>query len=285
MNRWSDVLDEPDSSELLARANSAYNENDAKLAADFYQQYLDVRPNENDVKLLLTNAMVDAEEYSAANEVLSELKSWADTALPDSAKSNFYFNRANVAAALGEHQEAVKNYSKSLELEFQTSTIFNRANSLSSLGRYAEAIAEYDECEGYAAAMFNAGNAQAAMLELEDALACFNAAVQLAPHNESFESNRQAVLQTLALVEGHQYEKERIDSAGFNMPIIMIRIQLEESVPVPSPQWIPLIGNVGNQGNTGYLNVRGGQGFDGKTGGAIGVTFISMQPSQGRSDL
>lgn len=278
-NRSKDALSLPDPYELLSQANAAYNDRNPSLAADLYQSCLDIYPSDNRVKLLLTNAMADARRFHEAHKLLSEIESWAETELSDTAKSNYYFNKANVEAALGMHQEAINNYDISLQLELRLGARFNRANSLASLRQYTEAIADYGQCQDYAAAKFNAGNVHAAMFDYEGAEVCFSAAIQSQPDNENFQTNRNTILQARALIEGQQYENRVYEIAGSDAPGIMIWVAHEGALRTPPNQSLPLVGNVGNQGNVGYLNLRGGQGFGGAIGNAIVVVFVPRQLS------
>ena len=125
--------------------------------------------------------MVDAQHPQEASTLLSELEPWAQSQLLEPVKSNFYFNRANVAAQLGDHITAIENYTTSLQLSVHMGAYFNRANSYASIGEYDKAIADYQSCQDYAGAMFNAGNSYVAKLEFENAEQCYATAAQQEP--------------------------------------------------------------------------------------------------------
>ena len=272
-NRFNLPAGLPDPHELLSRANASYNSGDFDLAAEFYYDYLDIYPDNKEVKLLVSNAMVDAQEFKAAQRVLSDIDTWAQTELPDAAKSNYLFNKANVEAALGVHESGVRDYTQSLELESRPGTHFNRGNSYAQLRRYDEAIIDYKQCEEFAAALFNIGNAYAAKFDFETAENYFARAAQKQPGTEHFQTNLSTMRQVRALIgEGdddpQSYRTTDSDSLG-----IMIWMKNVEQIPPPRTRVFPLVGNVGNVGNTGYLNTSGGKGFRGATGKPLYVVY------------
>ena len=278
-NRPEASIKLPDHHGFLSQANAAYNDRNPDLAADFYQRYLDIYPDDNEVKLLFANAIVDAGQFRDAHKLLSEIELWATTELPDTAKSNFYHNKANAEAALGNHQNAISNYTKSLQLDSRSAARFNRANSYASMGRYSEAIADYDQCQGYAAAKFNSGNAHVAIFEYEGATTCFVAAAHMQPGIENYQTNRNTIVQVRTLIDGKQYGSRRGLIGASVHPGIVIRVEHGGVFPSSPTYVFPLAGNVGNTGNAGYRNLQGGEGFDGMIGSYISVVFVQEAPS------
>lgn len=262
----------PDSRNLLSQANAAYNQQEFDVAADFYSHYLDVHPDDNEVKLLLANAMVDARHSLEAFDLLVEIEPWIQTDLSNHEKSNFYFNRANAAADVGDHASAIDNYTESLRLHDYRAARFNRGNSFAAIGQYDSAIEDYLACPGYAKALFNAGNTHVARFEFEDAESCYEAAVQMQPEQSSFWQNLDSVRRVLLLIAGRHYDRRTdLRTAGTNAPTVMIFVEDDDLQHDLNLQIFPIAGNAGNQGNTGFRNLPGGQGFDGSAGFAIYV--------------
>lgn len=261
-----------DSRELLSAASVAYSNGEFDIAADRYRLYLDTHSDDKEVKLLLTNVMVDAQHPSEASDLLAEIEAWVETALPVSIKANFYFNKANVAAQLGDHAAAIESYTTSVGLSDHAGTYFNRANSYASIGRYDEAIADYESCPHSANALFNAGNAHMAKLAFEAAEQCFAAAAQLEPTRKSYTHNLNALVHMHSLIEGRAYTPTvEYRTTGTASPTIIIWVEDADPHPIAMTFSISLMGNSGNKGNAGYLNLPGGQGFDGSSGGELVV--------------
>ena len=278
-NRSETPLRLPDPRDLLSEANSAYNSQDFDLAADLYSHYLDAYPDDSEVKLLLTNAMVDARHPHEAADLLLEIESWAQSHLSNPAKSNFYFNKANVEAQLGNHRSAIVNYTTSLQLCVHLGTYFNRANSYASIGDYDNAIADYQLCPDSTNAMFNAGNSYVAKFDFESAEERFAAAVQLEPAQGSYQQNLNNIRRVRLLIDGRQYDpRMEYRTRGTDSPTVLIFLKYQGTQPGPTPQVFPLVGNAGNQGNTGFQNLRGGRGFHGSIGNSIWVILVRDEP-------
>ena len=274
INSSETPLRRPDPSELLLQANAAYNDGNFDLAADSYSRYLETYPDDNRVKLLLTNAMVDARHPQEALDLLSIIEPWIQSNLSEPEKLNFYFNKANVEAELGEHRPAIEDYTKSLGLGARLDAYFNRANSYASIGEYDKAISDYQSCPSHASAKFNAGNASTAKRDFEGAERYFSLAVEMDPMHDAYVQNRDVIRQMRMLLDGRKYDiRLEQRTTGTASPTILIFVEAQGAESNPAPHVFSLAGSVGNQGNAGYLNLRGGRGFQGSMSISVLVLF------------
>lgn len=109
-----------------------------------------------------------------------------------------YFNRANMLAELGRHEEALRDYDHVIAVEpaygeddgMPGAAWYNRGNSLWALGRLEEAIASYDEAlalcgddypDAAAGILFNKASIALAQDRRDEALALLEKSIEIDP--------------------------------------------------------------------------------------------------------
>jgi len=103
----------------------------------------------------------------------------------------FYANRGNAHAALGQYDDALKDYDAALTLlPSMIEALSGRGNVLRALKRPDEAIASYDRAiavrPDYAEAHFNKGQVQRDLGQARHALTCFKRALALRPQDAAY---------------------------------------------------------------------------------------------------
>src|SRR4030042_1797338 len=110
-----------------------------------------------------------------------------------------YIERGNVVFDKGKYDEAIREYSKAIELDPDNAVAWNN-RGLASLYKeqYDLAIADYSKAieldPGYAAAWNNKGVALQNLGRNEEALECYNMALQIDPGYELAKSNKDGLM-------------------------------------------------------------------------------------------
>eukprot|EP00753_Platysulcus_tardus_P017815 PLAT6552.1.p2 GENE.PLAT6552.1~~PLAT6552.1.p2 ORF type:complete len:605 (+),score=328.82 PLAT6552.1:124-1938(+) len=101
--------------------------------------------------------------------------------------AEFFKLQGNAAFGKGDFEEAIRQYTQSIELEDSHATRSNRAAVYMETGAYEEALADAERCVEMAPdwpkGHFRKGNALKALLRMKEALDAFNAGVEIAPEN------------------------------------------------------------------------------------------------------
>ena len=250
---------------MLKNASRAHIEGDYETAIELYTKYLQERPRDTFARLCLSNVYVDNQVYSHALEILDAV----GELLEQSSAINrhaFYYNRANVQAALHKHDEAIIDYTQALAqgIDFNTYVWFNRGNSNFAIGNYSAALADYENCSEFANAAYNAANAHIALGQMERALESFVTVSNMSNAPIEWQHNEEAIQHVVALLDAAEYTCQLTDT--------MLEISIEEARELGPHTMFGLAGNIGNQGNTGWITSPGGQGFDGTRGMVIAVS-------------
>ena len=147
------------------------------------------RPKTAPVYLRRANAAYSRGEHQEAVEAYGkclELREAGET----------YFLRGNANAALGRHQEAIYDYGKALDSpdvardamhypRLLPGIFFNRGNEQACLGNHVDATEDYRRATEadpqFMPARFNCGNAYFMQQRYEDAIACYDEVLAMAP--------------------------------------------------------------------------------------------------------
>jgi tetratricopeptide (TPR) repeat protein len=111
-----------------------------------------------------------------------------DTDLSEGRLASVFSDRGVAKWRMQRHEDALKDFSKSIELsDGSPATFNNRANVYIDLGQYEEAIKDLDKAialaPGYGAAYNNRGNAHFQLNHFDQALKDYRRAIQLLPAN------------------------------------------------------------------------------------------------------
>lgn len=159
--------------DLTKQPSRAFNGSDQRLrdAANLFQEAL--------------NATTVEEEERLWSEVIDTYGDLDAEWVPDIV-GRAWGNRGNARSRQGRLEQALDDYSKSIELApYSVDPVLNRGVVLEALGRYEEAVGDYEAVLRAApadpSAWNNLGNVQAALGNWKEALADYMKAVQLAP--------------------------------------------------------------------------------------------------------
>ena len=137
-------------------------------------------------KNLYQNATSDSERENAVREIKSKENSFTATE---------YFERGNRFGYEEKYTEAVKEYTKAIELNPEYFEAYgNRGNAYADLGRYKEAIRDYNKVielnpEGWLA-YYNRGDVYADLERYDEAIRDYNKAIEINPNYAKLYYNR-----------------------------------------------------------------------------------------------
>ena len=262
---------------LLEHGISAYNEGDAVVARHKLASYITKRPNDWASRLLLSNVLVDIEEYGEALKILDAAEQTIDS-LPAWQHHMLYANRANTKAAMGDHEDAVNDYTLAFQLGkwgIDDMLYLNRGNSNFALGRFQEALADFEACESSVVAAHNAGNTCIALGQLSRAKAKFAEAQNSPKSPTQTHENMEAVTRVVSLIGTDQCEVE-VRHGDVSNTSRFLRVVIRSDRLTNGPQLFPIAGNTGNKGNFGWSKIgewlaAGSQGFSGSDGMIVEV--------------
>ncbi len=106
-----------------------------------------------------------------------------------------YNNRGNSYGDLGQHERAIEDYDKAIEINPEyAAAYYNRGNSYGDLGQHERAIEDYDKAieinPEYAAAYSNRGNSYGDLGQHERAIEDYDKAIEINPEYADAYSNR-----------------------------------------------------------------------------------------------
>ncbi|KAF5434593.1 Tetratricopeptide (TPR) repeat containing protein, partial [Candidatus Methanophagaceae archaeon] len=106
-----------------------------------------------------------------------------------------YYNRGNAYGKLKQHEKAIEDYSKAIELDLKYADAYNnRGNAYDDLKQYKRAIGDYNKAielnPKYAMAYYNRGNAYGKLKQHEKAIEDYSKAIELDPKYADAYNNR-----------------------------------------------------------------------------------------------
>ena len=225
-------------------------------------------------RLRLANLMVDSGKYGGALSTLNEVEERVSL-LPAEERHRLYLNRANVKAAMGDHEGAVTDYTHALGLGSDPApTRFNRGNSFFILEKFQDALEDFEACAGRVDAAHNAGNTYIALGKLGLAARKFLDARNETTDRRHSHINLEAVNEIMSLIGADQCEVEVQSTPVPNAPSLL-RFVIRSDRLKDGSRLFPIAGNAGSQGNVGWGDV-GGQGFSGSDGMTVEVTSSTV---------
>lgn len=188
-----------------------------------------------------------------------------------------HYNRGNVRAAVGDHQNAVADFNVAASQGGVSweAVMKNRGNSKFALGQFAEAYmdfqAEWLEREGSGAAL-GMGNCKVNLGEFEDALRQYLSGTDKDPDGSAAHcrENADQVQGIILTLDGREFTTRRQGPAMF--------VEVAGFAPAGGESPIfPIAGNQGNTGNvpSGMASARGGRGYGGTNGFAVVIVPTS----------
>ena len=137
----------------LRRGNSAFRRGEHSQAIDAYGRCLELGGDQAEICYLRGNANTAAERYRDAiqdyNDALKPLESPTDEGSSTHYPWFYFailFNRGNMWACLGEHENAINDYQRTLDVAPQfESAHFNRGNAHFMQQQFDEAVSCYDQ--------------------------------------------------------------------------------------------------------------------------------------------
>jgi predicted O-linked N-acetylglucosamine transferase (SPINDLY family) len=149
-----------------------------------YRRSIALEPSLPDAYVNLANLLRGANRSAEALEVLRA----GGSACPENAvlTAELAEELGNARAAAGEHEPAVSEYRRALELDpVRSRGWYNLGNSLAALGRLADAVAAYRHAlelePSLVQAWVNRGNAEAQLKHTEEAAQAYRRALSLSP--------------------------------------------------------------------------------------------------------
>lgn len=139
-----------------------------------------------------------SERFQSAQEMrdrLSRVFEYKENFLGSGRNANFYFNRGLTAAQDGNHEQAIEDFTKSIELNPNDSiTLNNRGNIYLSIGELVKAIKDYDKAINLnpelSMGWMNRGSAYLYKKELNQAVQDYSKAIELDPNEDAAWKNR-----------------------------------------------------------------------------------------------
>ncbi len=178
-----------------------------------------------------------------------------------------FYNRGNVRAAVGRHNDAVADFDAALlhGYEPSRSVLLNRGNSKFALTKFAEAHEDFEaassEREGSDASLAM-GNCSVMLGRFEDALLSYIHGSTREPDGSAANcrANAEQLRRLTGTLPGNEH---RVKHEGW-----MVCVEAEGMGRV-----FPLAGNTGNTGNTGsgLVGLPGGEGYEGMDGFAVSI--------------
>ncbi|MGZ5602068.1 MAG: tetratricopeptide repeat protein [Methylobacter sp.] len=192
-----------DALQLLAMI--AAQRNNFNVAADLFDQALNINPNSLSVLINRGNVLYDLQRYGEA------LKSYECALNVDPNNADVLINRGNILNDLNLHEEALKSYDQALKIKPDYAEAFNnRGNALRGLNRNEEALESYGLAlkinPDYADALNNLGNALYDLERYEEALKSYDHALKIKPEYAETLYNRGNALYDL------KHYKEALES-------------------------------------------------------------------------
>ena len=256
----------------LRRGNSAFRRGEHSEAIDAYSKCLGLGGDHAETHFLRGNAKAAAKRYRDAIDDYDAALQFPELKKGKGGSTRypwFYyailFNRGNMQACLGEHENAMEDYRRASEVAHPgfTASRFNRGNALFMRQQFDEAVSCYDEVLAVApesvSALHNKALALTLLGKFENAETCYMRIQRVM----ELEPNTLAPLRELAgILAGLTDSRLSIETTP-----------LGNSVKITHPNYEGgrravvfkgIYGNVGNVG--GGRHLPGGEGFQGGPG-------------------
>jgi tetratricopeptide (TPR) repeat protein len=227
---------------LFELANLLYAADEYETAISFYEQELQIQPDDNYGWYNRGNALLNLENYEAAifsyeqalnfkpddsyswhnrGNALRNLEKYEaaifsyDQALKYKPDDHYaWYNRANVLRTLGRNDEAILSYDQALKYKPDDSYAWNnRGIALRNLGRYEEAVLSYDQGltiqpnDHYS--WYNRGIALRKLGRNEEAVLSYDQGLKIQPHDHYAWNNRGNALDDLSRTEEALFSYEQ----------------------------------------------------------------------------
>ena len=266
--------------QLLKIGNRAYQEMRYEDALAAYESFVEAFPDVSQPHCLKGDALSALGRFGEAKRAYTKAIENLDRAflagervlsrnevLVDLMSGFLYFNRGNVQAAIGDHQDAVSDFDNALH-QNPTPTreaLYNRGNSKFLMQIYSEAYKDFEAASSERAGSDVAlamGNCKVIMGNFEEALDHYLTGTTLDPEKSATAclNNSNLVNGILEMLDGHEYEVR-----NENFVVFVEAACLGGSFPFE--------GNVGNSGNlpSGMVTAHGGKGYKGIRGFAVEI--------------
>ena len=274
----------------LIQGNQHFQAGHYEEAIDAYDRCIGISPAVGELYFLRGNAKSAAGRYregiddymqaiARREQPILGLGPTKNSAISASLLFMAYSNRGNALAELSDYEEALRSYSKAIEMDGQSvlsrdQALFNRGNAYLDLGRFDEAIRDYDQALASQAnevrsqdLLLNKGNALVMLGRFREALKCY---IVGQPHKSTEEvvQNSTAVEQVIDKIANRDYrvhiEKESNYGGLRRVTVYVDGYNDKES-------WNRVFkGRTGNIGNFGQ-GFPGGAGFKGKMGFVVTI--------------
>ncbi|WNZ44685.1 tetratricopeptide repeat protein [Leptolyngbya boryana CZ1] len=204
-----------DFSILLSYANTLQDTSDYESAISVYGKALEVSPNNHEAQHNYGFSLKQLGRYQEALLVLNRaVKSDANCATA-------WQCRGDVLGKLNQHNAAISDYSKSLELHLSAHVLASRGYSLNEQERYEEALEDFDQTiELDSDDHITWNNRGWSLLRLEryyDALICFDHSLKIKPSYDTARNNRKTILEKFSQAENLKYYAEFLASDSDNV--------------------------------------------------------------------
>ena len=280
----------------LMRGNSFYQQGDFDEAIDSYSRCIELAGDAREPYLMLGNARSEIqdfkgalEDYDSAQKSTRHYPGWAASSpMIYDIEVAISFNRGNVKTASGDHQGAIADYDRAIQLNLNEylaeSILFNRANTKAVLGRFEDAIDDYDKAIRIADShgrnaenvQFNKGNVLVLCGRFREALQCYDKSARI---SDSGAGNRANAALLLERIGGARYTCHVDEPSTYGGPLVRVSVTLVDNTIEPGHFNPSFKGSVGNTGNCGAYGVPGGQGFPGKQGFLVELSGSSNDPT------
>jgi FOG: TPR repeat len=153
--------------------------------------------------------------YSRNEIWKNDLTLWTDVAEKAPHNARAWFNKGIALELIGRHGEAMRSYSKAIEIKPEYyEAWYNKGVGLALVGKYEEAMKAYDNAVVIQPEYYNAWNNKGYILnklgKLEEAIQCYDKAIKIKPEYYDAWYNKGV---TLALVGQHEEAIQCYDKA------------------------------------------------------------------------
>ena len=168
--------------------------------------------------------------------------------------ASYCYNRGNAYAALGDHQNAIKDFDRTIEMvngishgvpeRIITDSNYNKANSHYVLGQFPAAY-EYFKSSGYnesSDANLGMGNSALMQIDLKEAENCYRVGIDKDPKQsaESCQTNLNVLQNLIRTLRDKPIESHTIEGQILALKVTNVRANI-----------FVFVGNAGNYGNWG----------------------------------